>query len=475
MIDLMQGNIMDSDSYKGSHFNQSAMDTTGLFMYMAARGTDTKVTEFVPFGAQYVLKRYISQPITMEEIDEAESYFMPHMGIFNRKGWEHILKFYNGYLPLTIRMVPEGTPIPVGHAWMTVECTDPHCFWLASYVETMLERIWYGSTVASNSRYARHMIQLGLERSSMTPEEQIHFKLHDFGSRGASSRETAAIGGAAHLLNFMGTDTTIALKLVRQYYGVLDNPLYMPGFSIPAMEHSTITSWGRAGESRGYANFLKHYGHFSAIAAVSDSYDIDHAIKKIWGEELRDQVLACKAVVILRPDSGKDPAEETVRCLNNLLPNYKFTENQKGFKVFDKVRIIYGDSITLDSIPRVLGKTIEAGFSIDNIAMGMGAGLLQKVNRDDFKVAYKCSARSSGMEWIDVFKDPKGDPVKRSQGGRLTLYRDIETKEYITRKIFIEEAGFPNYNLQDQMHLIYQNGRMPVNDDFPTLKARGWV
>lgn len=68
----------------------------------------------------------------------------------------------------------------------------------------------------------------------------LAFKLHDFGARGVSSMESAALGGAAHLVNFMGTDTVSGVLLARECYGA-----EMAGFSIPAAEHSTITSWGK--------------------------------------------------------------------------------------------------------------------------------------------------------------------------------------------------------------------------------------
>ena len=71
--------------------------------------------------------------------------------------------------------------------------------------------------------------------------EGLPFKLHDFGARGATSREQAGIGGAAHLIASLGTDTVSGLLFARNYYGA-----DMAGFSIPAAEHSTMTSWGGA-------------------------------------------------------------------------------------------------------------------------------------------------------------------------------------------------------------------------------------
>ena len=41
-------------------------------------------------------------------------------------------------------------------------------------------------------------------------------------------------------MNFMGTDTVIALVAAEKFYSAKQ----AVGFSIPAPEHSTITSWG---------------------------------------------------------------------------------------------------------------------------------------------------------------------------------------------------------------------------------------
>ena len=99
---------------------------------------------------------------------------------------------------------------------------------------------------------------------------EINFKIHDFGSRGVSSQETAAIGGAAHLVNFLGTDTMAALLIHREFYNEA-----MAGFSIPAAEHSTITSWGRENEAEAYRNMLRQFAKPGAlVAVVSDSWNI---------------------------------------------------------------------------------------------------------------------------------------------------------------------------------------------------------
>ena len=180
--------------------------------------------------------------------------------------------------------------------------------WLTTFIETALLRaVWYPTTVATLSRKAKLIIQAGLEKSSDDPAGQLPFKLHDFGARGVSSGESAGLGGMAHLVNFMGTDTMEALLAARRYYGA-----EMAGFSIPAAEHSTMTSWGRARERQAYEMMLDRFeGEGRLVAVVSDSYDLDHAVNEIWGGALREKVLAQKGTLVIRHDFAAARARST--------------------------------------------------------------------------------------------------------------------------------------------------------------------
>ena len=122
---------------------------------------------------------------------------------------------------------------------MTIENTDPNVYWLTNYLETLLVQVWYMSTVATQSREMKKIILSALKKTG--DPRLVDFKLHDFGFRGVSSVESAATGGMAHLINFRGTDTVPGAIYARHYYGE-----HMAGFSIPAAEHSTITSWDRS-------------------------------------------------------------------------------------------------------------------------------------------------------------------------------------------------------------------------------------
>lgn len=404
--------ILNSDSYKYSQFNQYPPGTEYVYSYIESRGGNYDETVF--FGLQAFIKQYLTKPVTQEMIDEAELIVLAHGEPFYREGWEYIVKEHKGLLPVVIKSVPEGTIVPISNVLVTIENTDPKCWWLTSFLETALLRaIWYPTTVATNSREIKKVILDALNRTG--DPSLVHFKLHDFGARGVSSLESAGIGGAAHLVNFMGTDTIEALLFARRYYDA-----DMAGFSVPAMEHSTVTSWGRENEVESYRNMFKQHAKPGGIVScVSDSYSIYEACK-LWGTELKDEVLASGATLVVRPDSG-NPPDVVLMCLQVLEEYYGSTINEKGFKVLNNVRVLQGDGINIDSIKQILMVMEMNFYSADNIVFGQGGALLQIVNRDDQKFAMKCSAARVNGEWIDVYKDPVTDTGKRSKKGKLEL------------------------------------------------------
>lgn len=360
--------LLRTDSYKASHWMQYPPGTQTVFSYIESRGGAFSHSLF--FGLQAYLREYLSTPVTLDDVDEATAIMAVHGEPFNREGWLRLVEKHGGHMPVRIRAVPEGSVVPVHNVLATIENTDPEFFWLTSYLETeLLRAIWYPTTVATLSAAAKATLLRYLEATCDDPQGQIPFKLHDFGARGVSSLESAALGGLAHLVNFMGTDTVIALVAGRRYYDC-----DMAGFSIPAAEHSTITGWGRERESDAYRNMVTQFGKPGALfAVVSDSYDIFNACDRIWGTELRDLVVQSGATLVVRPDSG-DPAETVLKVANILAARFGTTTNSKGFRVLNNVRIIQGDGVTLDSLRLCLSNLYHNGLSAENIAFGMGGG-----------------------------------------------------------------------------------------------------
>lgn len=451
--------ILLSDSYKLSHYKQYPKDTETVYSYFESRvGARFPYTVF--FGLQYFIKRYLEGTVvTREKIDQAESIARLHLGEFNKEGWEYILEKHRGKLPIRIRAVPEGMKVPTGNVLMTIENTDPKCYWLTNYLETLLVQVWYPSTVATLSHQVKQIIREGMEWTG-ADMAGLPFKLHDFGFRGSTSVESAGIGGLAHLVNFQGTDTLAALGTGIEYYGA-----GISGFSIPASEHSTITSWGEGNELEAFRNMLDQYPE-GLVACVSDSYDIDRACSEYWGKELKDKILSRNGTLVVRPDSGE--IVPMVRNVLNRLEQAFGSTEVSGYRTLpDQVRVIQGDGCTIETIREVVAMMCAEGWSLNNIAFGMGGGLLQKVDRDTQRFAFKCSAIQRNGEWKDVYKRPASDPTKNSKRGRLTYVQNKwghDPMTINTTEICDDDTEF--------MRTVFENGELLINDTFDQVRMR---
>ncbi len=441
--------ILRTDSYKLSHWFQYPSDAEYVYSYLMSRGGFWSHTLFS--GLQYIIAAYFEGKVfTKKDVHEAARLCHRHFGndgVFNFNGWMRLLEKHGGKLPLRIRAVKEGTVVPIKNVLMTIENTDKEFPWLTNWAETQLLQVWYPITVGTLSFEIKQAIGNDLVRTG--DPAGLGFKLQDFGYRGVSSQETAAIGGAAHLINFLGTDTMAALSLLEQYY---DSPC--AGFSIPAMEHSTVTSWGEDAEAEAYANMLDKVPA-GLVALVVDSYDTHNAVANIFGGKLREKILRRDGVVVLRPDSG-DPCVVIEDMFNAIAEKFGFETNGKGWKVLPKqVRVIQGDGVNYQNILRINSHLTRAGWSMDNWGYGMGGALLQQQNRDTMRFAIKCSAICRDGRWEDVHKTVKTDPSKASIGGRFSLL-ELSDGEFETVEQEYDMKLATGH--EDKLETVFENG-----------------
>ncbi len=208
LLQKLSNLIVNTDAYKTTHYLQYPENASQIASYIESRGGKYDVV--VSVGLQAFIKEYLTKPITMQDIDEGEKYISGFMGLpFNRAGWEYILEKHDGYLPLEIETITEGSVVPTHHVTIQVTNTDPNCAWLPGYVETpLLRAAWYCNTVATKSLHTKNIIREHMLKSCDTLDK-LPWMLNDFGARAATSSESSALGGMAHLVNFSGTDTMI--------------------------------------------------------------------------------------------------------------------------------------------------------------------------------------------------------------------------------------------------------------------------
>lgn len=459
--------ILLTDSYKLSHWKLYPPGIEKAYAYFEARKPNGNSQETVFFGLQYILRQYLEgRVIHPEDIEEAEAFCFAHFGrgdVFNRAGWEHILAEHKGCFPVSIKAVPEGSVVPVQNVLMTVESTCPRCYWIPNFLETLLVQVWYPMSVASISREIKKIINHYLDKTGGA--SLIDFKLHDFGFRGVSSVESAGLGGAAHLINFQGTDTIPGILFAQKYYGA-----DMAGFSIPATEHSTITSWGKENEVQAMEHVLDQYGT-GLVACVSDSYDIFRACSEYWGKALREKILFRDGALVVRPDSG-DPVTTVLQVLEILGKRFGADRNPTGYKTLPpQVRVIQGDGVDPHIIDRILFHMAEERWSADNIAFGMGGALLQKLNRDTYGCAFKCSSVTVRREERPVFKDPVTDPGKTSKKGRLKLSRIVDGDFSLYQTMSVDEKAW----YEDYMVEVFRDGEVLEDHTFDEIRQRARV
>ena len=450
-----ENTLTRTDSYKQTHWKFYPPGLTTITSYLESR-RDAEIPYTVFFGLQYMIKEYLEgEVVTQDMIREAGTICEKHFGsdeFFNYEGWQYIVDEWGGYLPVEIRAVPEGKLIPNSNAMLTIENTDPRCPWVVNFLETLLVQLWYPCTVATISRYLKEKLHDALRRTGDV--EKLPFMLHDFGYRGSTSVESAALGGAAHLVNFVGTDTLAGIELLRKYYYA-----DMPGLSVPATEHSTITTWGEDGELDAFQHILNQVDS-GIVSVVSDSWDIYRAAG-YWTKDLREQLESNpNRTVVVRPDSG-DPEVVVPNLLYEIAEEMGYTVNEQGYKVLpDCIRVIQGDGITRHSLPKLIDNLVARRWSLDNIVFGSGGGLLQQCDRDTQSFAMKCSSAVIDGERVDVYKQPATDPMKNSKRGELKLIRDAGTYKTVQR----DAPG------DDIMQTVFYNGELEVAYDIDLVR-----
>ena len=465
-----QNLLLLADAYKYSHHKLYLPGTTKIYSYLESRGGMFDETVF--YGLQYFLKAYLEGPaFTRADVDEAEALLnevFGRPGVFDRSRFDYILSAHGGHLPVKIKAVPEGLAVPTHNVLMSIENTDPRCYWLTNFLETLLMQVWYPCTVATLSREIRKVVQRAFDDTAEAGAMgAVDFVLNDFGFRGVSSVESAGLGGSAHLLSFRGSDTVYASAFAQQYYGARE----AYGLSVPATEHSIMTLLGKEGEKDVFAHVLQAYPE-GIVACVSDSYDIFHAVGELWGRAFKEQILQRNGTWVIRPDSG-DPEQTLLRVFDLLFDRFGFTVNSKGYKVLPpQVRVIQGDGVDYDSIQKIYLRLKESGISAENLVLGMGGALLQKVNRDTQKFALKCSYAEVNGNAIAVRKQPlelnaQGELVpsfKVSKAGKLKL---IAHDGY--RTVAETDAG------ADVLETVFENGAILRSHTFEAIRERARI
>ncbi|PKZ64137.1 nicotinate phosphoribosyltransferase [Gordonia terrae] len=448
--------IVNVDSYKNTHHSMYPAGTEYVSSYIESRGGAYPASLFV--GLQAFLREYLMHPLTVEDVHEAENVHRAMNVPFNRNIWIDLINDHNGFLPIAIEAVPEGSVVPTRNVLVQVINTDPRYPWLPSFIETALLRaVWYPTSVATISWNIKQNLRELFERTSDFPQ-LLRGYLHDYGARGVSSHESAAIGGLAHLVNFDQSDTVPGYIAARQWYNAS-----APNGTSAFQEHTNTIAFGPENEANTFRALLANTT-VGVAGLLCDTYDHENAVRNIVGKELHDEVASFPGLVVIRCDSG-DPVQVPADTIEWLMEDFGSTDNSKGFRQLPpNIRVVQGDGLTPASHAALYAELEHRGIAADNLICGMGGGLLQRVNRDTLNFGMKASAICVSGSWRGIQKSPKGDPMKRSKAGRLALIHVDGDYKTVARETIPAD--------ENVLVPVFRNGKLLRMWDFEELKAR---
>ena len=491
------------DSYKLGHMTMYPKNTTKVYCNLTPRNTarlkavmpdgfyDGKVVVYGVSAAMQEIHGSFQADFFDKDVEEVVKVFiesiLPFIGDNPTDTLEaNVRKLHAlGYLPLTVKALPEGSRVNAGIPLLTITNTHPAFAWLHNYLETFISaQVWKLSTAATIADVYKGIFTHFAKLTGVDPSF-CEFQGHDFSSRGMSGIVDAARTGSAHLTSFMGSDSVSSVDYSKQYYSAEG---FIAG-SVPATEHSVMCLGSKEGEAGTFRRLFQTYPK-GVVSIVSDTWDYWNTITNI-AAELKPEIMArqkdslglCKTV--FRPDSGNpvdvivgesrqwmnqdeyemssnDPeVKGSVQCL---WETFGGTETPNGYKVLDEhVGLIYGDSITPQRAVDILKGLADKGFASSNIVLGIGSYTYQYVTRDTLGFAMKATYAEIDGEGVQIFKQPKTDSGKTSAKGMLRV--DLVDSEYVlTDKLDSDEGG--------ELAVLFKDGKFYNKPTLSEIRGR---
>src|SRR6478609_1893231 len=459
--------MLQTDGYKLDHRRQFVPGSTrGLTNLTARKGRLDGFDGIVYVGGQYLFDRFFNDEMhatffnrPVDEVCDVYQAFLNDYVPGNTIGTDHVRALHDlDYLPLRFRSLPEGSYVPYGVPFFTVENTLPDFLWLTNYFATLISSVlWKPITSATMAREYRKVLQEAVDTAGV-PAEFVPFQAHDFSFRGMSCPEDAALSGLGHLVYFTGSDCLPAVRLAQDYY-------HATGFiagTVPATEHAVMCSGTKEDERETYRRLLEDVYPSGFCSIVSDTWNLWDVLLKII-PSLHDLIMNRDGTFVVRPDSGDpvkilcgdpdaDPNEPEFKGVVELLwDEFGGSVNDKGFKVLDShVGAIYGDSITLERAKAIRDNLMAKGFC-PTVVLGVGSFTYQYVTRDTHGMAMKMTWVLVDGEDRRIWKDPITDYVN-----------GVSTKKSAKGRVVVQQFG-EDFILHDNLTLEEEEALEPIN------------
>jgi len=477
--------LLLTDGYKTGHHLQYPVGTQLVYSNFTPRSNKygpKGADNVVSFGQQMIMKQIhdaFQNDFFSKSKDEVCGEMKRELSMYLGTDYNvsHFEKLHDlGYLPIHVKILKEGTLVPMRVPVLTIYNTHPEFYWVTNYLETIISNLlWKPMTSATISHTYRKVLTKWQEKTAKEKSWFIDWQGHDFSMRGMDSIDATVASGLGHLTSFMGTDSLPAIYGARKYYSETE----MVGGSVNATEHSVMCAGTKDDEIGTFRRLMETYPS-GILSVVSDTWDLWKVCTE-YLPILKDEVLARDGKLVIRPDSG-DPVD--ILCGDISQYRYELEEgetrlngpkekgviellwdvfggevNEQGYKVLDPhIGAIYGDSITIDRADEICRRLESKGFASTNVVLGIGSFTYQYNTRDTFGFAMKATYVEVDGEGREIFKDPiTDDGMKKSATGLLQVYRMVGShgkSNYILKdKVSWEDEG------DGELQTLYIDGR----------------
>ena len=240
--------LLLTDGYKTGHQRMYADKTTLVYSNFTPRSNKYApkgCNEVVSFGQQMMIKQIhfaFNHFFFARPKQEVCGEMKREMSLYLNTDYDvsHFEKLHDlGYLPICVKVIEEGTLVPIRVPVLTIYNTHPDFFWVTNYLETIISNLlWKPMTSATIARQYRKVLKKWQEKTDKERAWFVDWQGHDFSMRGMDSSDATIASGLGHLTSFLGTDSIPSIYGARKYYGETG---FVAG-SVNATEHSIMCS-----------------------------------------------------------------------------------------------------------------------------------------------------------------------------------------------------------------------------------------
>lgn len=475
------------DFYKAVHAEMLPTKITKSVSYFTPRMSRVRMwNKVVMFGLQGFVKTYLidyfNERFFERPIDEVISEYERIMDASLGKGVYGLQKIKDlhtlGYLPIEIWALPEGTKVPMHVPMFCITNTHDDFAWLPQALESLISaEAWHPMLVATVGATYRDIVNKFYDE---TCDDSVsrNKALGSFDFRGEECTDSAIKAAAGWCLSFVNTATVPVIPYLEKLYNC-DCTKEPVAFGSPSTEHAVMCSnYAVDGdEVTLLKRLLTEIYPDTSFSAVLDSYDYWNVIDNVL-PQIKPEIMAHNGCMLMRGDSG-DCIEVVTKTVFKLWDEFGGTINSKGYKVLDPhVKVIYGDSITIQRCERIYEILKDNGFAASNVALGVGSfsfqcveedGILKPFTRDTFSSCIKATYCEIDHKPYPIFKNPKEGGFKKSQKGCCLVYKNDNGELCYKDEYTWKEDSC---NSKQELKAIFRNSELLIDDSLANIRNR---